>query len=360
MIVYQCKVVCWGFIVLLLAGASIGATSSSCTGELTDEDTYYENVLGSFPEFTPDLEDSTPPHIIQTIPPDGAENLTPSQSIVLFFDDEIDPHTINTNSIKIYKIQDKPEYRISGRFGAILSEFGNTILFFVPDQPLDEEEIIYIKLPSAGIRDDGGNYLGSQEIIQFSTSDVIDPVSSSNLDFEEGDNGYEFIGEGVIRGPAGIIAPTKGTKMAAISTGSKTLSSSDAISHTTSMLATGAVEVPAGASKLLFDYDFLSEEFDEYVDSVYDDTFVVSFSGPNDIYATLVTSVNIIGQDDSIPIDNADIGDIQVAGAEHTGWITRDVALNGVGSPINILFCVSDVGDAAYDSIVFIDRIRFE
>ena len=351
---------CVGCIVLLLSAALIITMSSGCSGEFTDSETYYENVLGSFPDFTPDLDDSTPPGIIQTIPPGGAANLTPSQSIVLFFDDEIDPQTINTNSIRIYKIQDKPEYVIAGRFGAILSEFGNTILFFVPDQPLDEDTNIYVKLLSAGIRDDGGNYLGSEEIIQFSTSNALDPVSSSNLDFEEGDSGYVFIGEGVIRGSAGVISPVLGTKMAAISTGSKTLSSSDAISHTTSLLATGAIDVPEGASKLLFEYDFLSEEFDEYVDSVYDDTFIVSFSGPDDIYATLVTSVNIIGQDDSIPINNEDTGDIQVVGAEHTGWITREIALNGVGSPINIIFGVSDVGDAAYDSIVFIDGIRFE
>ena len=351
---------CLGCIVLLLSGVIILMMSSGCSGEFTDSDTYYENVLGSFPEFTPDLDDSVPPGIIQTIPPDGAANLTPSQSIVLFFDDEIDPQTINTNSIKIYKKQDKPEYIISGTFGAILSEFGNTILFFVPDQPLDEEENIYIKLLSAGIRDDGGNYLGSEEIVQFSTSDEIDPVSSSNLDFEEGDNGYVFIGDGVIRGSAGVISPAWGTKMAAISTGSKTLSSSDAISHTTSLLATGAINVPEGASRLLFAYDFLSEEFDEYVDSEYDDTFIVSFIGPDDVYATLVTSVNIIGQDDSIMINNEDTGDIQVVGAEHTGWITREIALNGVGSPIHLVFSVSDVGDAAYDSIVFIDRILFE
>ena len=345
---------------LLLFATLIVTMSGGCGGDYTESETYYGNVLGSFPEFTPEYDDDTPPRIIQIIPPDGALNLTPSQSICLFFDDEIDPKTINTNTIKIYKMQDKPEYRISGRFGAILSEFGNTILFFVPDHPLEEEENIYVKLSSAGLRDDGGNYLGTEEIIQFSTSSEIGAVSTSNLDFEEGDDGYAFIGEGVIRGTAGVISPSWGTKMAAISTGSKTLTSSDAISHTTSLLATGAVNVPAGASKLIFDYDFLSEEFDEYVDSVYDDTFIVSFSGPDEVYATLVTSVNIIGQDNSFPIENGDIGDIQVAGAEHTGWITREVALNGVGSPINIIFCVSDVGDAAYDSIVFIDGIRFE
>jgi len=358
--IYSDKKLYFGYVALLLFVALIVTMSGGCGGDYTEDETYYGNVLGSFPEFTPEYDDNTPPSIIQIIPPDGALNLTPSQSIVLFFDDEIDPKTINTTTVRIYRIQDKPENRIYGRFGAILSEFGNTILFFVPDQPLEEEENIYVKLPGAGIRDDGGNYLGTEEIIQFSTSEEIDAVSPSNLDFEQGDNGYAFVGEGVIRGTAGVISPSLGTKMAAISTGSKTLSSSDALSHTTSLLATGAINVPTGASKLLFDYDFLSEEFDEYVDSVYDDTFVVSFSGPDDVYATLVTSVNIIGQNNSFPIENGDIGDIQVAGAEHTGWITREVALNGVGSPINIISCVSDVGDAAYDSIVFIDRIRFE
>jgi hypothetical protein len=49
-----------------------------------------------------------------------------------------------------------------------------------------------------------------------------------------------------------------------------------------------------------------------------------------------------------------------VVDADHTGWIAKEIYISGMGSEINLFFTVSDVGDAAVDSIVFIDNIRFE
>jgi hypothetical protein len=331
----------------------------SCAGQPEENNHKYNNVLGHFPAYTPDSSDDTPPTIIRSIPPGGAVNLAPTLAIVLFFDDEINPNTINGETVQVYKKNFLPENKISGEYGAILSKVGNTILFFVPDQPLPENETIYIKLPAAGVQDDGDEYIGSEKFIQFSTGEAIDTIET-NLGFEEGDSGYRFIGDGAVISTEGELSPSEGAKMAAISSGNYILSPDQSIANTTSVLATGTIAVPTGASKLIFDYDFLSEEFDEYVDEDFDDTFIVSITGSTSLYATLVTSVNIIGQDDSRSIPVSNTGSLSVVDADHTGWIAKEIDISGMGSEINLFFTVSDVGDAAVDSIVFIDNIRFE
>jgi hypothetical protein len=261
--------------------------------------------------------------------------------------------------VQVYKKNFEPENKVSGEYGAILSKVGNTILFFVSDQPLPENETIYIKLPAAGVKDDGENYIGSEKIIQFSTGDTIETVET-NLGFEEGESGYRFIGDGAIIGAEGELSPSGGTKMAAISSGNYILSPDPAIANTASVLATGTIAVPTGVSKLIFDYDFLSEEFDEYVDEDFDDTFIISITGSTSLYATLVTSVNIIGQDDSRSIPVSNTGSLSVVDADHTGWIAKEIDISDMGSEINLFFTVSDVNDATYDTLVFIDKLRFE
>jgi hypothetical protein len=343
----------------MLFGVLITMLFISCAGQPDENNHDYNNILGHFPEYTPDSSDDTPPTIKGSIPPHEAENLTTTLAIVLFFDDEINPNTINGETVKVYKTNFLPENKVLGEYGAILSEAGNTILFFVPDQPLPEKENIYIKLPAAGVRDDGENYIGSEEIIQFSTGEAIATVET-NLGFEEGDNGYRFIGDGAIIGTEGELSPSGGAKMAAISSGNYILSPYHAIDYTTSVLATGTIAVPTGASKLIFDYDFLSEEFDEWVDEDLDDTFIISITGSTSLYATLVTSVNIIGQDDSRSIPVSNTGSLSVVDADHTGWIAKEIDISDMGSEINMFFTVSDVGDSSYDTLVFIDRLRFE
>lgn len=252
-----------------------------------------------------------------------------------------------------------PENKIPVEYGAILSKAGKTILFFVSDQPLPEDETIYIKLPAAGVKDDGGNYLGSEEVIRFSTGDAIDTVET-NLGFEEGDSGYRFIGDGASIGTEGELSPSEGAKMAAISMGKCILSPDHAIAYTASVLATGTIAVPTGASKLIFNYDFLSEEFDDYVDKDFDDAFIISITGSTSIYATLVTSVNIIGQDDSRSIPVSNTGSLSMVDADHTGWIAKEIDISDMGSEINLFFTVTDVDDATVDTLVFIDRLRFK
>ena len=210
------------------------------------------------------------------------------------------------------------------------------------------------------MRDDGGNYIGSDEVILFRTSTEISPVET-NMDFEEGESGYRFIGDGSILVPEGELSPPwDDTMVGGISSGPRLLSDSLSIRNTTSMLATGEIEVPQGKSKLVFNYDFLSEEFDESVGGDYDDLFIMSVSGPTSLYASLVASVNIIGQDDTRSIPINDTGDIDVFDAQHTGWLNEEIDVSSMGSPINLFFTVSDVGDETSESIVFIDNIRFE
>ena len=67
--------------ICILFGVIITMLFISCAGR--PEENYYDNVLCHFPEYAPDSSDDTPPTIITTIPPDEAENLTPTLVIVL-------------------------------------------------------------------------------------------------------------------------------------------------------------------------------------------------------------------------------------------------------------------------------------
>jgi len=323
----------------------------------TDTEPDSENLLGTFPDFTPDLEDATSPDIEQTIPPAYSTGIAPSTIITIFFDDEIDPSTISSATIKVYS--ETTGNDIAGQFGGTLSEAGNTIVVFAPTQSLPENEAIVVELPAEnGIKDDGGNGLAYDYMLEFSTSNAIAAVPDGNLGFELSSTGFAFSGDGaILSSPAGSISPTEGSKMAAITSGAMIVSESYSLNYTTSLLITGAITVPAGATTLIFDYDFFSEEFDDWVGSEFDDTFVVSVSGSSGLYAELVTSVNIVGAEASVPVDLSSLG---IYDGDHTGWISKSIPVSALGSPISISFSVSDVGDTAYDTIVFIDNIHFE
>ncbi|MEW5849461.1 MAG: hypothetical protein AB2A00_11640 [Myxococcota bacterium] len=106
---------------------------------------------------------------------------------------------------------------------------------------------------------------------------------------------------------------------------------------------------------MVFDYDFLSQEFDGYVGSVFDDTFSVTVAGAGGSYTETVTTVNLVGVAASVPVnvpwDTA---------FQHTGWRTHRVDLRGLEGDLTITFSITDVGDSAFGSVALLDNIRFE
>jgi hypothetical protein len=157
--------------------------------------------------------------------------------------------------------------------------------------------------------------------------------------------------------------------MAAISSGEDysgggVVSETQALYSTTSVLATGDITVPDGKTTLKFEYDFVSAEFNEFVGSEFDDTFVVAIRGSSGVHSEVVTSVNIVGMVCDAGLlelpEPFTAADSTLLDAGSTGWKAKSVNISSLGNPISIAFTVSDVGDSAYTTIVFIDNIRFE
>ncbi|MBM4146098.1 MAG: hypothetical protein FJ240_07460 [Nitrospira sp.] len=308
------------------------------------------STIGNFPPFTPDSNDTEALAVIQTIPPHNSTGIDPNVTISVFFNDEIDPSTINDHSIQVKDSKGDQQF---GTFSGSLSTAGNSILNFKPFAILSEGDTITVTMfKTNGIKDDGGNTLSSDVVFSFGTKQQS--VPPADLGFEQGSTGWNFSGDGMIlSSPKDDISAYEGNYMAAISTGGNF--GGQALESTTSILTSGPVQVPAGKQSMSFNYDFISEEFDEYVGSIYDDVFKVSVSGPLGSFSEVVVSVNIIGRENSYPVNFAGLG-----GADHTGWLTKTIDISTLGSPIIISFEVSDVGDDEFTSVAVIDNINFQ
>lgn len=121
-------------------------------------------------------------------------------------------------------------------------------------------------------------------------------------------------------------------------------------------MASALIPVPEGAVELVFDYDFASKEFDSYVGGRFDDELHVTVAGDEHSIPLGVASVNGVGKVDSVPVKLSPT----LQGFEHTGWRTQRVNLQGMTGHIVFAATVTDVGDTDYDTIVWIDNLRFE
>lgn len=110
-------------------------------------------------------------------------------------------------------------------------------------------------------------------------------------------------------------------------------------------------------TKLVFSYDFFSEEPMEYVGSSYDDKFIVRVRDSKGvlIYSNEFETVN---KSNWYPIEGIDFdgGD---STTYHTLWKTGEIDISAYcNSLLEIEFIVCDVGDSAYDSAVLLDNIQ--
>jgi hypothetical protein len=308
------------------------------------------SIIGDFPLFTPEPNDTQALAIVQTIPPHNSMGIDPNITISIFFNDEIDPLTINDHSIQVKDSNGNQKF---GIYSGSLSAAGNTILNFKPFAALPEGEIMTVTLfQSSGVKDDGGNTLSSDLVFSFQTKQQS--VPPADLGFEQGATGWNFSGDGaILSSPKDDISSVEGQYMAAISTGD--IFGGQALEDTTSILTSGPIPVPPEKKYISFNYDFISEEFDEWVGKGYDDVFKVSVSGSSGSYSEPVASVNTIGVDNSFPVNFGGL-----SGADHTGWLTKTIDISSLGSPIIISFEISDVGDNVVTSAVVIDNINFQ
>jgi hypothetical protein len=127
--------------------------------------------------------------------------------------------------------------------------------------------------------------------------------------------------------------------------------------------------VPVGASEWAVDFKFLSEEFPEYVGSIYNDAFLIETPlSTFVINAAEINAPNNVALDPDgrqVTINSVGPGGMTAANASATtydgatGKLTAVAPIPTGASEITIIFSVTDLGDSIYDTTVFLDNFRF-
>jgi hypothetical protein len=114
-------------------------------------------------------------------------------------------------------------------------------------------------------------------------------------------------------------------------------------------------------------YSFLSQEYPAWLDSPYNDLFVVYLAGSTEFLVKESVQGN---EDDWIdyfqPVGNvtsseAEVGDVHQVFGGRLEAREATVTLKGCArGPVRVVFAVTDIGDRIYDSAAVIDAVWFE
>jgi hypothetical protein len=292
--------------------------------------------------------------IAQAIPSESGRVYPSNMPIVFFLDDKILLSSITTESF----IVKENNVAVGGVISVNEASNGFAIFTFTPKHTFKSSAGIDITLTSQ-LKDDGGNGF-DQEITYSYTTAAAQPASfDTNGGFENGNDGVNFIGDGnIITSPQGCMSAFGGSNFGAISTGDHLISGDDAIGGAASVMIVGPIA--DAVSTVTFNYNFLSAEFQEYVGSVYDDSFVVIVYGDDGAYTEMVNSVNLIGLDGNTQCTGfpgmSDAGDDYYGS---TGWLNKTMTFPSVGANAHVIFIATDVTDHIFSTIVGVDDVSF-
>jgi hypothetical protein len=180
-----------------------------------------------------------------------------------------------------------------------------------------------------------------------------------NGNFDAGTlEGYTKEGDGRVITRLNVVNPTQGTFMGIISTGLGFTTSSGSISQ--------CVKIENTESNLTFKWNFLSEEFLEFINSQFQDYFQVSVTRPDGtevvLYRKTIDEIAAMfgatqqNQGSLVRVSPGivfDQGDVYM-----TNWQTLTLNVTAFrGMIINIKFSAGDVGDSIYDTAILLDEI---
>ena len=291
----------------------------------------------------------------QTVPTPGAKNVSPFAPVIIFVAASFDAGDIGQKQLTV-KVDGSS---VKGRFKAIKRKT-TTVFVFIPKDPWPSNAKVKVTI----------DYLLDKWSYSFHTGNWDDQTTQTltgevELGFEtasmaSGETCKQTIDNSVYLGfgdvymgdrDYGFITPTEGNKHLLMSTGE--ILGGAAIGGTTSYVTSRPIPTN-GAKQLTFDQRFVSEEFDEYVGSVYDDGLFLVAWGPDDIAFKESSGVNKIGEDDSDPSIFPALADAD-AGPESIGQIKN---LTRLGSPIVLTWVLTDVSDPQLQSVVAIDNVQ--
>ncbi len=183
-----------------------------------------------------------------------------------------------------------------------------------------------------------------------------------NGDYEAGNlEGWTKEGDGRILTRLGSIAPTQGSYLGIISTGLGYTTSSGSLSQ--------CLKIENNQSSLVLKWNFLSEEFLEFIHSQYQDYFrikliksdgteVTLFSKNIDQIATQFgADTNQVGQLVKVSPDIVfDQGDVYM-----TNWQSTTVDVTPYrGQTVVIVLICGDIGDSIYDTAILLDEVKIQ
>ena len=215
---------------------------------------------------------------------------------------------------------------------------GNFVVSAFDDQTGDHGE-------KQGYMPNNGSTVTINVQIGESQGPILDTLV--NGDFENGLNGWILSGAGDAVDSFGPILPYEGSLMAMISSGNGALGE-----------ASSALEqsftVPAGATKLIIHYNFVSEEYPEWVSSQYNDVFYASLHTPDGSKEIAFEEVNSANFE---PVSGIPCGSGDCTWGQ-TGWLEASVDVSEwAGTDDTLTLTVHDVGDTIYDTVVLLDDI---
>lgn len=301
-----------------------------------------------------DFADTKGLTVAQAIPSVSGVSYPANMPILFFFDDKILLSSITAENF----IVTENTKQVKGTVSINEQSNGYAILSFMPDKQFAANAAIKIIL-TTNLFDDAG--IGSDEdyVIEYTTTAANNTSFESNGGFESGSSGVTFVGDGnILVGAQGCVSPFGGNSFAAITSGAQLISMDSAIGEATSIMILGPIN--SNITSVSFKYNFLSAEFQEFVGSIYDDSFVAIVTGQNGAYSEFITSVNTIGTAGNTSCTSfpgmPDNGDAYFG---KTGWINKQISFPSMGNNTYIVFIVTDVSDAIYSSIVCIDEVTY-
>ena len=188
-------------------------------------------------------------------------------------------------------------------------------------------------------------------IMTYSTNKLHYSYDLINGDFEMGNlSGWTGGGDGRVITQLADITPTQGGFMGIISTGLGYTQTSGNIAQ--------SFKVPESASNLTIKWNFMSEEFMEFVGSEFQDflTFALvdSTGSEHVLFHETIDSFVDYGLTHMSPPLYFDHGDVY--GTDWRTFMTNIVAYRG--QLVRLIIRIGDVGDSVYDSVCLLDDIR--
>jgi subtilisin family serine protease len=234
------------------------------------------------------------------------------------------------------------EYSVGTSMAAPHVAGAAALLFSDPDHPYPSEDEVRARLMNTAVPLPG-QQLGRGRL------DVFDAILNGG--FEDSLRGWQVSGAARSISSLGPVRPRAGNKMAFITTGA------GAAGGTTSTMVRRFPVLPGtDRLRISLDYNYLTEEYPEFVGSQFNDQFQARIIAGDQVIPLASESVN---SSTFTPITGIDFpgGDSTLG---QTGWKPASADVSIEPGTRYIVLEVTDLGDAIYDSVALIDNIRFK